>query len=172
MEDIPKNRSCAELGDNTRWQYIGAITAFGPWREAVKAALAVRVGICLKAAGKTDYLIRTSVSNAQKSLGPRSEHGGHVRQFRQPQAPGGRTRTSLRTAVQEHPRMNRALRVGRVPAIVVMCSTRSTQPVSRNISRRSARTFCMRTKPMRAPWPHRTSTCCGTRGNASALRVD
>ncbi|MEC5398957.1 nucleotidyltransferase domain-containing protein [Uliginosibacterium sp. H1] len=120
MEDVPKNLPWVELGDNARRQYIDAITAFDAWREAVKAALAVRGGMYWKAAGKTDYLIRTSVANAQKSLGPRSEETEAMYASFINRKRGAEEReTSLRAAVQEHQRMNRALRVGRVPAIVV-----------------------------------------------------
>ena len=61
-----------ELDDGAKRQYIDAKSTFQAWEDARKAAKEVRGGMYWKRAGQTDYLIRTSPANAQKSLGPRT----------------------------------------------------------------------------------------------------
>ncbi len=73
-----------------------------------------------KKEGSGEYLIRESSKGAQKSLGPRSaaNEAIHSRFFARKEALASRLST-LTAAAEDQQRMNKALRVGRVPSIVV-----------------------------------------------------
>lgn len=120
MENIRKSLDLLEIDDDAKRQYIDAKTAFQAWEEARKASREVRGGMYWKRAGKTDYLIRTSPTNSQKSLGPRSAETETIYdKFFDRKTSAEQREAALRDAVQRHQRLNRALHVGRSPAIVV-----------------------------------------------------
>ncbi|MFZ2854077.1 MAG: GSU2403 family nucleotidyltransferase fold protein [Rhodocyclaceae bacterium] len=108
------------LDDDAKRQYIDARTVFQAWEDARKVAKEVTGGMYWKHAGETDYLIRTSTKNSQKSLGPRSAETEaiYTRFFTRKTTAEDREK-SLREMLKRHQRLNRALHVGRVPAIVV-----------------------------------------------------
>lgn len=120
MENIPKNLPWLALNDKQSRQYVDASAAFAALEAARKAQQEVRGGMYWKTGGGSDYLIRTSPANSQKSLGPRSPETEaiHARFVERKSRAESRVR-SLREAVAEHQRINRALRLGRVPAIVI-----------------------------------------------------
>ena len=60
-----------DIGNDARRQYIDAKSVFSAWEDAVRNAAEVRGGMYWKRQGKGEYLIRTSATNVQKSLGPR-----------------------------------------------------------------------------------------------------
>ena len=72
MQDIRKTVRLLDVGDDARRQFIDAQAVFQALEEATKAVAEVRGGMYWKRQGPTEYLIRTSPRNAQKSLGPRS----------------------------------------------------------------------------------------------------
>lgn len=120
MENIPKPLDFIELDDDAKRQYIDAKSTFQAWEDARKAAREVRGGMYWKRAGQTDYLIRTSTSNAQKSLGPRTAETEAIHDgFFARKSAAEKREADLRNRVKLNQRLNRALHVGRTPAIVV-----------------------------------------------------
>lgn len=120
MENVPKYLELMEIDDDAKRQYIDAKTAFQAWEEARKASKEVRGGMYWKHGNRTDYLIRTSPTNSQKSLGPRTAETEAIydKFFARKTAAEARE-ASLRDTVHRHQRLNRALHVGRSPTIVV-----------------------------------------------------
>ncbi|RIX76307.1 GSU2403 family nucleotidyltransferase fold protein [Acidovorax cavernicola] len=109
-----------DIGDDARRQYIDARATFEALEAAELQAASVRGGMYWKTVNGVEYLVRTSIRNAQKSLGARSPdteaiHAGFV--LRKEEAEG-RVK-DLGEALARHQRMNRALFVGRVPTIVI-----------------------------------------------------
>lgn len=120
MKNKPKSLPWIELDDDARRQYVDASAVFNGWLSARRALPAVRGGMYWKRSGASDYLVRTSASNSQKCIGPRSDETEQVYQAFMTRKRAVESReASLRREVDRHQRMNRALRVGRVPAIVV-----------------------------------------------------
>jgi hypothetical protein len=120
MENIRKPVDIIELDDDAKRQYIDARTAFQAWEAARDAAREVRGGMYWRRTGKTEYLIRTSRSNAQKSLGPRTaETEAICASFVDRKNSAESRQSSLRQALLRHQKLNRVLHVGRAPAIVV-----------------------------------------------------
>jgi hypothetical protein len=120
MEFIPKPPAFEDIGDDARRQYIDARATFEALEAAQAQAGAVRGGMYWKTQGGADYLVRTSVRNAQKSLGPRSAETEaiHASFMQRKVAVESRVKELSETLVR-HQRMNRALFVGRVPTIVI-----------------------------------------------------
>ena len=120
MENTRKSIGLIDIGADARRQYIDAQSVFSAWEDANKNAAEVRGGMYWKHQGKTDYLIRTSPSNTQKSLGPRSEETESVyRRFVERKAKAEARASQLAAELGRHQRMNRALFVGRAPQILV-----------------------------------------------------
>ncbi|HQB39535.1 MAG TPA: GSU2403 family nucleotidyltransferase fold protein, partial [Deltaproteobacteria bacterium] len=120
MKKIRKKYHWIDIGENARRQYIDAQATFTAWEDARKAASEVRGGMYWKRQGKTEYLIRTSHSNAQKSIGPRSEKTEQIYQnFTTRKAEAEHRVADLTSALERHQRMNRALFVGRAPRILI-----------------------------------------------------
>lgn len=110
-----------DIGDAARRQYIDAEATFTALDAAVGRTLESRGGMFWKtAANGTQYLIRTNLANGQKSLGVRDAHteAMHASFTSRKREAEGRVR-KLRVALRTQQRMNRALGVGRTPAIVV-----------------------------------------------------
>lgn len=109
-----------DIGDDARRQYVDARAAFEALEAAQAQAATVRGGMHWKRVNGADYLIRTSAGNAQKSLGPRSaETEAMQASFAARKAEAEARVKDLKAMVQRHQRMNRALYVGRAPAVVV-----------------------------------------------------
>ncbi len=120
MENIRKNIGLIDIGTDARRQFIDAQSVFSAWEEASDSADDVRGGMYWKRQGKTDYLIRTSPTNTQKSLGPRSDETEAIYE----KFVARKTKVEARVAMlaaelSRHQRMNRALFVGRAPQILV-----------------------------------------------------
>lgn len=109
-----------DIGEDARRQFIDAQSVFSALEDARRAASDVRGGMYWKAQGKTDYLIRTSPKNAQKSLGPRSPDTESIYQRFTERKTQVEARVAQLTAeLIRQQRMNRALFVGRAPRILV-----------------------------------------------------
>lgn len=109
-----------DIGDDARRQYIDARAAFEALEAAQVQAAAVRGGMYWKTVKGADYLVRTSAGNAQKSLGPRSaETEAMYASFTERKGQVEARAKELAATMQRHQRLNRALYVGRVPAVVV-----------------------------------------------------
>ena len=119
MKNIPKN-NWIEISEDAARQYIDARSVFTAFEEATQAAVEVRGGMYWKAQGRTDYLIRTSTRNSQKSLGPRSAETETIYQkFTVRKTEAEQRLADLSTELVRHQRMNRALRVGHAPKLLV-----------------------------------------------------
>ena len=101
-------------------QYIDASAAFTELQRSKKNALQVRGGMVWKTVDGKQYLIRTSTTGAQKSIGRRSAETEAIYESFTTKKQSLESRvSSLKAAVEKHERMNRALRVGRMPSIAV-----------------------------------------------------
>jgi len=120
MKDIRKNIWAHEMGGDARRQYMDALSTFTEWERSVKESAEVRGGMYWKPQGKTDYLIRTSPSNSQKSLGPRSPETENIYgKFTERKASSEKRAKNLVAQLGTHKRLNRALFVGRAPQMLV-----------------------------------------------------
>jgi len=113
-----------ELPADATRQYIDAVATFEAYEEALAEAAKVRGGMYWHkgpmASPDDVYLVRTSASGSEKSLGRRSpETEAMYASFRQRKELAELRRDGLKTALAKHKRMNRALRVGRVAPIIV-----------------------------------------------------
>lgn len=120
MENVPKTHVLTDIGDDARRQYVDASSTFTAYEEALRAAESVRGGMYWKTQHERDYLIRTTPTNAQKSLGPRTEETEKTfARFIERKETSEETVSRLTKALERQQRMNRALFVGRVPKTVV-----------------------------------------------------
>lgn len=111
-----------ELRPAAQRQYIDAVAVFTAHEEASAEAAQVRGGMYWK---NTGYLIRTSPSGAEKSLGPRSTDTDAIfDRFTRRKAAATERLAALKTALVEQERLNRALRVGRIDPLVTRLLSR------------------------------------------------
>lgn len=109
-----------DLVEDVIRQYIDAKQAFLALRQAESKLTEYRGGMVWKTVKDHDYLIRTSIRGAQKSLGPRSpETEAIFQKFTSGKTRAEQLRAGLRQALERHRRLNRALRVGRTPDIII-----------------------------------------------------
>lgn len=109
-----------EIAEDARRQFIDANSTFTAWESARKAAAEVRGGMIWRQQDGKDYLIRTSPTGSQKSLGPRSQQTEEIYSgFKVRKEQAEQRLADLTSALERHKRMNRALYVGRAPAILV-----------------------------------------------------
>jgi hypothetical protein len=109
-----------EIDPDAARQYIDARAAFVELERTKKNALQVRGGMVWKTVDDKDYLIRTSTTGGQKSLGRRSaETESMYGSFIAKKQAVEERLSGLKAAVDKHERLNRALRVGRMPTIAV-----------------------------------------------------
>lgn len=109
--------------DATR-QYIDSVATYEAYEEALAEASKVRGGMYwhkgAAASPENTYLVRTSASGSEKSLGLRSpETEAIYASFRRRKELAEARCVGLKAALLKHKRMNRALRVGRVAPIIV-----------------------------------------------------
>lgn len=120
MEKQRKSARWIDIGEDARRQFIDAQAVFSAWEEARKSAAEVRGGMYWKRQGESEYLIRTSPRNAQKSLGPRSAETTRIyEKFAARKGQAERRLSDLADELARHQRMNRALFVGRAPRLLV-----------------------------------------------------
>ena len=109
-----------ELQENQLRQLSDAQTAWRHYLDARAQANEVRGSMRWKAVGGKRYLIKTSPGGADRSLGPEDAHtAATFRSFTQKKASAEARLKAMTEAVDTHRRLNRALRVGRTPAVVV-----------------------------------------------------
>ncbi len=105
-----------ELRPAAQRQYIDAVAVFTAYEEALAEAAQVRGGMYWK---NTGYLIRTSASGGEKSLGRRSPETEVIfERFTRRKAEAAERLAGLKSALAEQERLNRALHVGRVDPLV------------------------------------------------------
>lgn len=120
MEIDYENFDFIELTEAQTRQYIDASAS---WRafEAAKASMTeVRGSMMWRTQAGHRYLIRVAASGGQTSLGPYSPEREQIyERFVARKAALESRQKQLRQTVAQHTRVNRALRVGRVPNVVV-----------------------------------------------------
>lgn len=115
-------------------QYIDAVSTFEALEEAQEEAAQVRGGMYWHAgpaaAPEAKYLVRTTPAGAETSLGARTtETEAIYERFTKRKRESAERVSGLKAALEQHQRLNRALRVGRVDPLVVALLSRlaSTQ---------------------------------------------
>jgi hypothetical protein len=101
-------------------QYIDAEATLRALKETEKAALEVRGSMFWRDMGAQRYLIRVASRGSQTSLGPHTaELEAVYTRFLARKASVEQRLTSLKAAVDQHQRNNRALRIGRAPRLLI-----------------------------------------------------
>ena len=109
-----------DQSENQKRQFIDAETVFLASTQAARAAAEVRGSMFWRDLRGRSTLIRTSASSAQKSLGPRSaETEAMFSSFMARKQAAEDRLKALKAQLETQKRLNRALRVGRVPNVVV-----------------------------------------------------
>lgn len=108
------------LSDNASRQYIDSVTLFEEAARAAVQAQQYKGGMYWKVEGAYEYLVKTQPDNRQTRLGKRSPKQEQIYTdfTTRKQASEDRLK-SLKAALVEAERMNKALRVGRTPSIVI-----------------------------------------------------
>lgn len=108
------------LPDNAARQFIDSSAVFMEYRRARIAARQYRGGMYWKKQDGYCYLVKTMPDNRQKCIGARSaETEAIYDEFVARKTEAEARLASLREAVRKAERLNKALKVGRVPALVV-----------------------------------------------------
>lgn len=109
-----------DLSDTQKRQYIDAVAVFDALELAQNEEKTVRGTMLWRIQAGRKYLIRQTTAGGQTSLGGDTPENRemHERFQKRKQAVESRV-SSLKAALVEQQRMNRALRVGRAPAVVV-----------------------------------------------------
>jgi hypothetical protein len=108
------------LSDNAARQAIDAEAIFLEWQRVAQEAKKFAGGMYFKREGAHEYLVKTSPDNRQTRLGPRDDKTEEALQaFSEGKQRAEQRLKSLRDSLREAERLNKALRVGRVPNLVV-----------------------------------------------------
>ncbi len=109
-----------DLSDSQKRQYIDAVAVFDALEAARAEAKTVRGNLFWREQAGRRYLIRMTSGGGQTSLGGETPENAlmHERFQKRKQTIESRV-ASLKGALVEQQRLNRALRVGRAPAVVV-----------------------------------------------------
>lgn len=108
------------LPDNTARQIIDSTTVFAEHRRVQTEARKHAGGMYWKRHGAYEYLVKTSPDNRQQRLGPRSPDTERIyHAFTQRKREAESRLKSLAEALREAERLNKAVKAGRVPSLVV-----------------------------------------------------
>ena len=108
------------LSDNAARQAIDGVAIHQEWLRAAQSARQVAGGMYFKREGDYEYLVKTSPDNRQQRLGRRAPDTEATYQaFMTAKHQAEARKRSLDDALREAERMNKALKVGRVPNVVV-----------------------------------------------------
>lgn len=109
-----------EISDNAARQIIDSSTIFEEFRKVERRARSYAGGMYWKRQGEYEYLVKTGRDNRQMRMGPRSpETEDTYKAFMERKSEVESRLKSLRQALTEAERLNKALKAGRVPSIVV-----------------------------------------------------
>ena len=113
-----------EISATIARQYIDAVSTFEALEEAQEEAAQVRGGMYWHAgpssSPESKYLVRTTPAGAETSLGSYTpENAAIYERFTQRKRESVERVSGLKAALEQHQRLNRALRVGRVDPLVV-----------------------------------------------------
>lgn len=108
------------LSDNTARQVIDSTTLFEEFVRVKNRAKPYAGGMYWKRQGDYEYLVKTSPDNRQRRIGPRSDETVRIHEefVARKQEHESRLK-SLRVALTDAERLNKALKAGRVPNVVV-----------------------------------------------------
>lgn len=108
------------LPDNATRQAIDSFAVFQEWLRAVEQARRFTGGMYFKREGEHEYLVKTLPDNRQQRLGRRTpETEATYQAFTEGKQQAESRHKSLTEALREAERLNKALKVGRVPNVVV-----------------------------------------------------
>ena len=108
------------LPDNASRQVIDSTTVLDEYRRVQAEAGKYAGGMYWKRQGDYEYLVKTKRDNRQHRVGPRSpETEGIYTEFTTRKQQAESRLQSLRAALGEAERMNKALKAGRTPALVI-----------------------------------------------------
>lgn len=120
MQDDYENIEFYPLTEAQTRQYIDADSVWRALGDARQAAREVRGSMAWRTQAGRRYLLRVAASGAQTSLGPASAENEQIyERFMARKAAVEARLKQLRDTVKLQARMNRALRVGRTPGVVV-----------------------------------------------------
>lgn len=109
-----------ELSDNTSRQVIDSTTVFNEFMRVKAQARPYAGGMYWKRQGEYEYLVKTQPDNRQRRVGPRSPETEKIyAEFTARKRELGARLKSLRDALTDAERLNKALKAGRVPNVVV-----------------------------------------------------
>lgn len=108
------------ISDNAARQSIDASSIWNEYQRAKAAAKSCAGGMYWKKEGAYEYLVKTLAGNKQQRMGARTEETEQAFEAFHAQKKTAEARlSSLSAALDEAQRQNKAVRVGRVPDIVV-----------------------------------------------------
>ena len=108
------------LSDNAARQVIDAATVFDEHARVARDARTCAGGMYWKRQGEYEYLVKTQPDNRQTRIGARSaETEATYAAFTERKAQCQARLQSLRMALRDAERMNKALKVGRAPALLI-----------------------------------------------------
>lgn len=108
------------LSDNAARQVIDSTTVFNEFMRVRAQARPYAGGMYWKKQGGYAYLVKTKPDNRQERIGPRSAETERIYQdFTSRKAEVETRLASLREALKDAERLNKALKAGRVPSMVV-----------------------------------------------------
>lgn len=114
------NQLFKPLADAALRQLVDSTAIFQAWRAAARQARALEGGMYFKREGDYEYLVRTTRDNRQMRLGRRTaEMENAYAEFTAAKQKTEERERSLRATLVEAQRLNKALRVGRAPDILV-----------------------------------------------------
>ena len=117
---MQNNLEIIDLPEEIIRQHIDAKGAFTALEQAKLRAKEFRGGMVWKTVKGKNYLVRTTTRGAQTGLGAQcGETEAIYQKFTTRKARAEEMRAGLKQAVAKHQRLNRALRVGRTPNIIV-----------------------------------------------------
>lgn len=109
-----------ELSDNTSRQVIDSTTVFHEFVRVTAQARPYAGGMYWKRQGEYEYLVKTQPDNRQRRVGPRSPDTEKIYdEFTASKRELEARLKSLRGALTDAERLNKALKAGRVPNVVV-----------------------------------------------------
>ena len=108
------------IPDSAARQYIDSVTVFEEYLRTRNQAVQYAGGMYWKSQGPYEYLVKTQRDNRQERIGPRSGQTEAIyKEFTERKvAVEDRLRT-LRSALTDAQRLNKALKVGRTPSMVI-----------------------------------------------------
>jgi hypothetical protein len=108
------------ISDNAARQWIDSSTIFEEHALTRFKAKSYAGGMYWKKQGGYEYLVKTSLDNRQQRIGPRSPEMELIfREFNAKKSAIEERLLSLRNALREAERLNKALKVGRAPAVLI-----------------------------------------------------